>query len=32
MLLIALIWLVFYPPATFRRWINRNAILQPRAA
>jgi len=29
---VAMVWLVFYPPATYRRWINRNGIPQPRAA
>ncbi len=29
---VAMIWLVFYPPDRYRRWINRNPIPQPRAA
>jgi len=29
---VAMVWLVFYPPARYRRWINRFAIPQRRAA
>ncbi len=29
---VTMVWLVFYPPANYRRWINRNGIAQPRLA
>ncbi len=29
---VAMVWLVFYPPVAYRRWINRAAIAQPGAA